>query len=126
MIFQTKTLSLCAELNIMNRTKYTLLPRLTKILEELGEDIKLARLRRKLSAEQVAERAGISRSTLWQIEKGQPNVSMGYYAQVLFVLGLEKNLSTMAADDVLGRKLQDAEILVKKRAPKRKTAKDEQ
>jgi len=125
LIFQTKQLSLCAILNIMNRTKYTLLPRLTKILEELGKDIKLARLRRKLNAGQVAERAGISRSTLWQIEKGQPNVSMGYYVQVLFVLGLEKNLSNMAADDVLGRKLQDAEILVKKRAPKRKTAKDE-
>ncbi|MDR3340632.1 MAG: helix-turn-helix domain-containing protein [Candidatus Symbiothrix sp.] len=61
----------------MKRTKYTLLPRLTKILEELGEDIKLARLRRKLSAEQIAEQAGISRSTLWQIEKGLPNVSMG-------------------------------------------------
>ena len=109
----------------MNRTKYSLLPRLTKILEALGEDIKLARLRRKLSAEQVAERAGISRSTLWQIEKGLPNVSIGYYAQVLFVLGLEKNLSSMAADDALGRKLQDAEILVKKRAPKKKTNKDE-
>ena len=103
----------------MNRSKYPLLPRLAKIMEELGEDIKLARLRRRLSAGQVAERAGISRATLWQIEKGLPNVSMGYYAQVLFVLGLEKNLSTIAADDVLGRKLQDAEILVKKRAPKR-------
>ncbi|MDR1879986.1 MAG: helix-turn-helix domain-containing protein [Tannerellaceae bacterium] len=106
----------------MKRLKYTLLPRLTKILEELGEDIKLARLRRKLSAEQVAERAGISRSTLWLIEKGEPGVSMGYYAQVLFVLGLEKGLSNMVADDVLGRKLQDAEILVKKRAPRKKTA----
>ena len=116
---------MCGILNIMKREKYTLLPRLTKILENLGEDIKLARLRRKLSAEQVSGRAGISRSTLWQIEKGLPNVSIGYYAQVLFVLGLEKNLSIMAADDTLGRKLQDAEILVKKRAPKRKTAKDE-
>ena len=105
----------------MKREKYTLLPRLTKILEDLGENMKLARLRRKLSTEQVAERAGISRSTLWQIERGSPNVSMGYYAQVLFVLGLEKNLSNMVADDVLGRKLQDAEILVKKRAPKRIT-----
>jgi len=110
----------------MKREKYTLLPRLTKILEGLGEDIKLARLRRKLRAELVAERAGISRSTLWQIEKGLPNVSMGYYAQVLFVLGLEKNISNMVADDVLGRKLQDAEILVKKRAPKRKVVKDAQ
>ena len=110
----------------MNRAKYPLLPRLTKILEGLGEDIKLARLRRRLSAVQVAERAGISRATLWQIEQGLPNVSMGYYAQVLFVLGLEKNLSIMAADDELGRKLQDAEILVKKRAPKKqKMSKDE-
>lgn len=106
-------------LNIMNRVKYPLLPRLSKILEGLGEDIKLARLRRRLSAAQVAERAGISRSTLWQIEQGLPNVSMGYYAQVLFVLGLEKNITTMAANDELGRRLQDAEILVKKRAPKK-------
>ena len=103
----------------MKRAKYPLQPRLVDILERLGEDIKLARLRRKLSTEQVSERAGVARSTLWQIEKGMPNVSMGYYAQVLFVLGLEKNLSTMVADDVLGRKLQDAEILVKNRAPKR-------
>jgi transcriptional regulator with XRE-family HTH domain len=106
----------------MKRTKFTLLPRLADILEDFGEDIKLARLRRKLSAEQVAERAGIARSTLWQIEQGKPNVSMGYYAQVLFVLGLEKNLSSIAADDALGRKLQDAEILQKKRAPKRRVA----
>jgi transcriptional regulator with XRE-family HTH domain len=104
----------------MNREKYVLLPSLSKILTSLGEDIKLARLRRKLSAQQVAERAGISRSSLWQIEKGKPNVSMGYYAQVLFVLGLEKNISKVADDDVLGRKLQDAEILVKRRAPKKK------
>lgn len=99
--------------------KYVLLPRLAKILETLGEDIKLARLRRKLSAEQVAERAGISRSTLWQIEKGAPGVSIGYYAQILFVLGLEKNLLRLASDDELGRKLQDAEILTGKRAPKK-------
>ena len=109
---------MCEILNVMNRTKYTILPRLSKILEEMGENIKLARLRRKLSAAKVAERAGISRSTLWHIEKGLPNVSMGYYAQVLFVLGLEKNIANIGADDTLGRKLQDAEILVKKRAPK--------
>ncbi|GHT50512.1 transcriptional regulator [Bacteroidia bacterium] len=109
----------------MKRSKYILLPRLTKILGKLGEDIKLARLRRKLSAAQVSERAGISRSTLWQIEKGEPSVSMGYYAQVLFVLGLEKSISNMVADDVLGRKLQDAEILVKKRAPKKQAERNE-
>ena len=95
-----------------------LLPSQQRILTQLGEDIKLARLRRKFSAEQVAERAGISRSTLWQIEKGMPSVSIGSYLQVLFVFNLEKNFLKIANDDVLGRKLQDAEILPKKRAPK--------
>ena len=98
-----------------------LLPNQQRILTQLGEDIKLARLRRKLSAAQVAERAGISRSTLWQIEKGAASVAIGTYLQVLFVLGLEKNFLKIANDDVLGRKLQDAEILVKKRAPKTKS-----
>ena len=97
-----------------------LLPALIKTLGVLGENIKLARLRRKLTAEQVAERAGISRSTLWQIEKGQPGVSLGLYAQTLFVLGLEKDLLSVAKDDEFGRKLQDADILTKKRAPKDK------
>lgn len=96
-----------------------LLPTASKILSQLGEDIKLARLRRKLSTEQIAERAGISRSTLWLIEKGTPSVTMGAYLQVLFVMGLEKNLLLMANDDVLGRKLQDANLLVKKRATKK-------
>ena len=82
-------------------------------------NIKLARLRRKLTTEQVAERAGISRSTLWQVEKGLPSVSLGTYAQVLFVFGLEKDLKEIAKDDILGRKLQDADLPVGKRAPKR-------
>jgi len=95
-----------------------LLPSHQRILDQLGEEIKLARLRRKLNTEQVAERAGISRSTLWQIEKGMPSVAIGSYLHVLFVFGLEKNFLNIANDDVLGRKLQDAEILVRKRAPK--------
>lgn len=104
----------------MKKSKTVLLPKLTKILAELGENIKLARLRRKLTAEQVAERAGISRSTLWQVEKGLPSVSMGTYAQILFVLGLENDLLELGKDDVLGRKLQDIGLLVKKRAPNKK------
>ena len=95
----------------MKGTKTVLLPKLTKILEEMGENIKLARLRRKLTTEQVAERAGISRSTLWQAEKGLPSVSMGTYAQILFVLKLENDLQLLAQDDVLGRKLQDIKLL---------------
>lgn len=103
----------------MKREKTVLLPRLTSILEEMGESIKLARLRRKLSTEQVAERAGISRSTLWQVEKGTPGTSLGIYAQVLFVLGLEKDILLIAKDDELGRKLQDANLRTGSRAPKK-------
>ncbi len=70
----------------MKGTKTVLLPKLTKILEAMGENIKLARLRRKLTTEQIAERAGISRSTLWQVEKGLPSVALGTYAQVLLLI----------------------------------------
>lgn len=98
----------------------TLLPKAMKILAELGENIKLARLRRKLSAEQVAERANISRPTLASIEKGSASVSIGNYLLVLSVLGLEKDLLLVAKDDELGRKLQDARLIAKERAPKRK------
>ena len=103
----------------MNTKKPLLLPKIDKLLAEMGENIKLARLRRKLSAEQVAERANIGRTTLWAIEKGSPNVAMGFYVQVLFVLGLEKDLLKVAGDDPLGRRLQDAKLLVKERAPKK-------
>jgi len=103
----------------MNSKKPLLLPKIDKILAGFGENIKLARLRRKLSAEQVAERANIGRTTLWAIEKGSPNVAMGFYVQVLFVLGLEMDLLKLAGDDPLGRRLQDAKLLVKERAPKK-------
>lgn len=96
------------------------LPRIRKILEQFGENIKLARLRRKLTVEQVAERAGVGRTTLWQVEKGAPNVTMAAYIQVLFVLGLEKEWLNIAEDDKLGRKLQDANLIVGSRAPKKK------
>ncbi|MDP2364397.1 MAG: helix-turn-helix transcriptional regulator [Ignavibacteria bacterium] len=91
-----------------------------KILIRFGENIKLARLRRKLSAEQVAERADISRPTLLAIEKGSPSVSIVSYIQVLFVLGLSEDFLKVANDDELGRKIQDAKLIVKKRAPKKK------
>ncbi|MBL7735925.1 MAG: helix-turn-helix transcriptional regulator [Chitinophagaceae bacterium] len=103
----------------MQNKKPRILPSIAKILTEFGENIKLARLRRKLSAEQVAERANISRPTLLSIEKGLPGVAIGSYAQVLFVLNLEKDLLKVAVDDTLGRKLQDAELTVKERAPKK-------
>jgi len=97
-----------------------ILPKTTRILIQMGENIKLARLRRKFSAEQVAERANISRPTLSAIEKGLPTVSIGSYLLVLQVLGLENDFLFLAKDDILGRKLQDLGISVKERAPKRK------
>ena len=90
-----------------------LLPRLQKIMEQLGENIKLARKRRKFTTIQVAERASIDRSTLYQIEKGNPSVSMGAYFNVLRVLGLHEDFMKLASDDELGRKLQDLELLRK-------------
>lgn len=92
-----------------------MLPSAAKILQEMGENIRLARKRRKLSESQVAERAGIARSTLQLIEKGTSGVAMSSYLQVLFVLGLEKDLQQVAATDLLGRKLQDAKLLNKKK-----------
>lgn len=96
-----------------------LLPKHKRALNQVGEQLKLARLRRKLSMEQVAERADISKSTLWRIEKGEPGISLGNLYQVLIVLGLEDDMLALAADDELGRKLQDADLATKKRAPKK-------
>ena len=97
----------------------SILPSVQNILDEMGEKIKLARLRRKLSADHVAERANVSRKTLYFMEKGSAGVAIGNYAMVLFVLGLEKDLLKVAEDDKLGRKLQDNNLLIKERAPKK-------
>ncbi|MCB9282701.1 MAG: helix-turn-helix transcriptional regulator [Lewinellaceae bacterium] len=103
----------------MATRKTILRPKEKRILSTLGENIKLARLRRRLSAKLVAERANISRSTLWSIENGSPNVAIGKYIQILSVLGLEKDVLAVASDDTLGRKLQDAKLKTPKRAPKK-------
>ncbi len=101
------------------RTEKPLLPKHRRILEGLGENIRLARLRRKLSAAKVAERAGISRNTLYMLEKGGSNTSMTTLFQVLIVLGLENDFSKLASDDVLGRRLEDASLKSpRSRAPK--------
>lgn len=94
----------------MGRESITLLPRVHAQLAELGHNIRLARLRRRLPATLVAQRAGIARATLAAVERGAPSVSAGHYATVLFVLGLEKDIGLVARDDELGRKLQDAKL----------------
>jgi transcriptional regulator with XRE-family HTH domain len=103
----------------MAKRKISLLPATRRILDELGRNIRLARLRRRFSASQVAERAGISRPTLRSVERGDPSVALGAYASVLLCLGLEKDLSLVAKDDLLGRKIQDAQLPLKARAPRR-------
>ena len=77
----------------------------------MGENIKLARKRRKLTTTQVAERADIVRKTLYQIEQGNPSVAMGAYFNVLRVLGLQNDFLKLAADDEFGRKLQDLDLV---------------
>ncbi len=95
----------------MAARKQIIFPKYDKLLQQMGENIKLARKRRKLTTLQVAERAGISRTTLYQLEKGEPGVAMGAFFNVLRVLGLQQDILKLAADDELGRKLQDLELL---------------
>jgi transcriptional regulator with XRE-family HTH domain len=104
---------------IMGKTIPTLLPRVARLLEGFGANLKLARLRRKYSADSVAQRAGITRRTLSKVEQGDPGVALGVYTRVMQVLRLEGDLAQLAVDDVLGRKLQDAGMLPKRRAPKK-------
>jgi len=94
--------------------KQTLLPKFQKILGNMGENIKLARKRRNLTTIEVSERAGIDRTTLYHIEKGNPSVSLGAYFNVLRVLGLQDDFLKLAADDEFGRKLQDLKLIGKK------------
>ena len=93
--------------------KIIIMPRMQKQLAQVGEQIKLARLRRKYTVDLIAERAGISRTTLWKVEKGYPGVAFGVYAKVLSAIGLPHDIELLARDDELGRLIQDSELLKK-------------
>ena len=95
----------------MNRKKQLLFPSHQKVLELMGENIRLARKRRKFTTIQAAERAGINRTTLYHIEKGSGSVSIAAYFNILRVLGLQNDFLKLAADDEYGRKLQDLNLL---------------
>lgn len=99
----------------MNRKNIVLMPDTQHKLTQMGEQIKLARLRRKLTVELVAERAGISRTTLWNVEKGSSSVAIGAYAAVLHALnGMDEDLLLIAKEDELGRQLQDLSLTRRK------------
>ena len=87
-----------------------------KLLEALGERLRLARLRRKLGIDVTSERTGISRMTLYRVEAGSPAVALGTLVRLLSVLGLEADLDLLAHDDELGRLLQDRELAPRRRA----------
>ncbi len=97
----------------MNKKEQIIFPKYQQLLGQMGQNIKLARRRRKFTTIQVAERAGIARSTLYLIEKGDSSVAFGAYFNVLRVLGLQQDILKLASDDDLGRKLQDLELLIK-------------
>ena len=103
--------------------KSTMGTRLPRKLEEkmkiVGEQIKLARLRRNLSVAQVAERATCSPLTVARIEKGTPTVAIGIYLRVLYALHLEDDILLIAQQDALGRQLQDLALTNRKRASKK-------
>ncbi len=91
----------------MPRKPPVVFPQEQRLLSELGERLRLARKRRKLSNAVVAQRAGVSRTTVYKVEAGDPGATLGAYVRVLAVLGLEGDLHLLAADDRIGRKLQD-------------------
>jgi transcriptional regulator with XRE-family HTH domain len=91
----------------MPRPPPIVFPQEQRLLAALGERLRLARKRRKLSNAIVAQRAGISRTTLYKVEAGAAGATLGSYVRVLAVLGLESDLDKLAADDKVGRKLQD-------------------
>ncbi len=104
----------------MTKRKTTLYPASAKEMRALGQRLKDARLRRRFSMDTVCLRADISRPTLTKIENGEPAVAFGFYVQVLRVLGFVQDLSLLAGEDVLGRRLQDESLPQRKRAPRKK------
>ncbi|MDR0911997.1 MAG: helix-turn-helix domain-containing protein [Methanobrevibacter sp.] len=88
-------------------------------MQIVGEQIRLARLRRNLTIAQVADRATCSTLTVSRIEKGSPTVALGIYLRVLYALQLEDDILLLAKDDILGRNLQDIKLKIPKRASKK-------
>lgn len=87
-----------------------LYPRAAKALAALGENLRLARRRRKITSKMMAERANLSLMTLRSIERGSPHVAMCNYMAVIGCLGFQDEIAAVAANDVLGRDLQDAAL----------------
>ncbi len=107
----------------MSKQQIYLLPRAEEALKTLGENLRLARLRRNITSKLQAERAGISLMTLHKVEHGSPSVAIGNYLQVLITLGMEGEVANLAANDPLGRKLQDLGLVRTRQRASRRNAK---
>lgn len=105
---------------VMVKKTFNIYPSSAKEMEALGQRLRDARLRRRFSMETVCSRADISRPTLYKAENGDPSVAIGTYVQILRVLGLIEDLSLVAKEDALGRRLQDESLPQRKRAPRSK------
>ncbi|MBP7497615.1 MAG: helix-turn-helix domain-containing protein [Bacteroidales bacterium] len=104
-------------------TKNTMGTKLPRKLEDkmhkVGEQIKLARLRRNLSIAQIADRAMVSDLTVSRVERGLPTVAVGIYLRVLYALQLDDDILCIAKDDIMGKALQDLGLITRKRAAKK-------
>lgn len=106
----------------MPRKPPIIFPQEQRLLSQLGERLKLARLRRKLSNAVVSQRAGISRTSVYKVEAGDPGATLGTYLRVMAVLNLESDIHALAADDKVGRKLQDLALQTPTTAIRRRRA----
>jgi len=103
----------------MARADTPLFPQTQRRAQALGERLRLARLRRRMSLDELGSRVGVTRGTLSRLERGELSTSVGVLASVLAVLGLEEDLDLLAKDDELGQRLQDVRLRRPRRSPKR-------
>lgn len=103
----------------MGRYKTVILPQQKERLQQMGNQIQLARLRRNLHIKTVAERAGVSQQSVTSVEKGNPSVAIGIYANVLMAIGMPDEILHLAKDAILDRTMKELEIKIPKRAPKK-------
>ena len=89
-------------------------------LKKMGQRIKKARLRRNISAEMISKKAGIGESTFYAIERGVSTVSLGAYAAVLSILGLNNDLDSIAVDEEAKKQLYEQNLVKRKRASKQR------
>lgn len=102
----------------MPRIARPIFPRAQARLSALGQRLRAARLRRRVSQSQIAARVGVSRETIALLEKGDPRIGLAVLVRALSVLGLEADLDLLAANDEIGKRLQDVELPVRARAPR--------